>query len=131
MFVSTHWCQNAKIINLTGRLDRSANLGLESNILGAQEAGCQSIVLDFTHVAWVDSAGLGKLFLTYHHLNRKKVKLSIVNPRPDVLDLLNLVAIPSMVPIFKTVEEAVMDPVSQSPKEQPAANGGPSTWNTI
>ena len=123
--------KNAKVINLTGRLDRSANLGLESNILGAQEAGCQSIILDFTHVAWVDSAGLGKIFLTYHHLNRKKVKFSIVNPRPDVLDLLNLVAIPSMVPIYKTVEEAVVGPESPSSEEQPAPNGSQSTWNTI
>ena len=125
MFVSTHWCQNAKVINLTGRLDRSANLGLESNILGAQEAGCQSIILDFTHVAWVDSAGLGKIFLTYHHLNRRKVKFSIVNPRPDVLELLNLVAIPSMVPIYNTVEKALTDLESQMSEEPDKTTGSP------
>ena len=120
MFVSAHWCQDSKVINLTGRLDRSANLGLESNILGAQEEGCKYIILDFTHVAWVDSAGLGKIFLTYHHLNRKKVKFGIVNPRPDVLELLNLVAIPSLVPIYNTVEEALAGLKSQASDEQSA-----------
>lgn len=120
MFVSAHWYQRAKVISLTGRLDRSANLGLETQILGAQEAGCEHIVLDFTHVSWVDSAGLGKLFLAYHHLNRKKVKLSIVNPRKEVLQLLELVAVPSLVSIYPTVAKAVADmpphdPVSSTP----------------
>ena len=128
MFVSTHWCQNAKVINLTGRLDRSANLGLESNILGAQEAGCRCIILDFTHVAWVDSAGLGKIFLTYHHLNRRKVKFSIVNPRPDVLELLNLVAIPSMVPIYNTIEKALAGLESQTSEEPTKTTENSLPW---
>ena len=107
MLVSTHIEKDKVILNLSGRFDKTAKIGLEAAILGAQEIGSRHIILNLTNVSWVDSAGLGKIFLTYHHLNRKKVRISIVNPKPQVKELLEMVNIPSIVPIYETEEEAV------------------------
>ena len=118
MLVSTRVDKDKVILNLSGRFDKTAKIGLEAAILGAQEIGSRHIILNLANVSWVDSAGLGKIFLTYHHLNRKKVRISIVDPKPQVKELLEMVNIPSIVPIYKTEEEAV----SSDTHEAPACN---------
>ena len=107
MFVSTHVKEDIYVITLCGQFGYKAKLGLEVAILGAQEARAKHIILEFSEVSWVDSAGLGKLLLTYHHLNRRKVAISIVNPKPEIREILELVDIPRIVPIYASVEEAI------------------------
>ncbi|RMH33520.1 MAG: anti-sigma factor antagonist [Nitrospirae bacterium] len=107
MFVSTRMNADIYVIALRGQLGHSAKLGLEVAILGAQEAHARHIILDFSDVTWVDSAGLGKLLLTYHHLNRKKVGISIVNPKPEVHEVLELVKLSQIVPIYLSIDDAV------------------------
>ena len=59
-------------------------------------------------LAIIDSRGLGKLFLTYHHLNRQKIRLSIVGPRPLVREMLEFVNFPKLVPIYDSMEDVAM-----------------------
>lgn len=99
--------EDSYVIALRGQLGYKAKLGLEVAILGAQEARARHIILDFSDVTWVDSTGLGKLLLTYHHLNRKKVGISIVNPKPEVREVLELVKLSQLVPIYPSIDDAV------------------------
>lgn len=107
MFITTHANDETYVITLRGQFGHKAKSGLEVAILGAQEARAKHIILEFSEVSWIDSAGLGKLLLTYHHLNRKRVAISIVNPKPDVREILELVDIPRLVPIYSSIEEAM------------------------
>jgi hypothetical protein len=50
---------------------------------------------------------LGKLFLTYHHLNRQNIRLSMVNPRPMVREMLEFVNFPMLVQIYDSLNEIV------------------------
>lgn len=105
--VKEHVHQDTKILELSGRFDYQSKVGIEVAILGAQEIGCRHIVLNFSNITWIDSVGLGQMFLWYNRLKPERIHLSIVSPQAAVRELLELANLPQVVPIFQTEEEAV------------------------
>lgn len=105
--VREHYHHNTKILDLSGRFDVQSKLGLEVAILGAKEMGCQHIVLNFSDITWIDSMGLGQLFLWYHNMRLNHVHLSIVSPQPTVKVLLEAAHLSEIVPIYHSEKEAV------------------------
>ncbi len=55
--VREHVRKDTKVLELSGRFDYDSKLGLEVAILGAQEIGCQHIILNFSNITWIDSMG--------------------------------------------------------------------------
>ncbi len=107
--VSSQSCQQAPlhIISLGTCLDAQAEHLLESAVYQAQEAHGRHILLNLQALTTIDSRGLGKLFLTYHHLNRQHIRLSLVNPRPMIRELLEFVNFPKLVRIYDSMDELV------------------------
>ena len=107
--VSTHPPHSSKlhIITLGACLDGHAEHILESAVCQAEEAHGQHILLDLQALIMIDSRALGKLFLTYHHLNRQNIRLSMVNPRPMVREMLEFVNFPKLVQIYDSLDEIV------------------------
>ncbi len=103
------------IITLGASLDAQAEYLLESAVLQAQEAQGRHILLNLEALHTIDSRGLGKLFLTYHHLNRKRIRLSIVNPRPMVREMLDFVNFPKLVKIYDRMDD-IVDPETKTVK---------------
>ena len=93
------------IITLGACLDAQAEHRLEAAVCQAQEAQGQHILLDLQALTKIDSRGLGKLFLTYHHLNRQNIRLSMVNPSPMVREMLEFVNFQKLVPIYDSLKE--------------------------
>lgn len=99
--------QHMHVITLGTRFDVHAEPALESAVLQVEEAQGKHIILNLQALTMLDSRALGKLFLTYHHLNRKQIRLSIVNPRPAVREILEFVNFPQIVPIYDSVDHVV------------------------
>jgi anti-anti-sigma factor len=95
------------MITLGACLDAHAEHFLESAVYQAQEAQGRHILLNLQALTTIDSRGLGKLFLTYHHLNRRKISLSMVNPRPRVREMLEFVNFTKLVQIYDSMDEVV------------------------
>ena len=95
------------MITLGACLDVKAEHLLESAVYQAQEAQCQHILLNLQALTTIDSRGLGKLFLTYHHLNRQNILLSMVNPRPMVREMLEFVNFTKLVRIYDSLDEVL------------------------
>ena len=95
------------IITLGACLDAQAEHLLESAVYQVQKALGRHILLDLRALPTIDSRGLGKLFLTYHHLNRQNIRLSLVNPRPMVREMLEFVNFPKLVQIYDSLDEIV------------------------
>lgn len=98
---------NMHMITLGACLDAHAEHLLESAVYQAQEAQGRHILLNLQALTTIDSRGLGKLFLTYHHLNRQKISLSMVNPRPIVREMLEFVNFTKLVRIYDSMDEVV------------------------
>jgi anti-anti-sigma factor len=105
--VREHCYHNTKVLDLSGRFDAQSKLGLEVAILGAQEMGCHHIVLNFSDITWIDSAGLGQLFLWYHNMKIHQMHLSIVSPQSAVKNLLESAHLSDIVPIYQSEREAM------------------------
>ena len=98
---------NMHMITLGACLDTQAEHLLESAVYQAQEAQGRHILLNLQALTKIDSRGLGKLFLTYHHLNRQNILLSMVNPRPMVREMLEFVNFTKLVRIYDSLDEVV------------------------
>lgn len=99
--------QHMHIITLGTCFDVHAEPALEEAVLQIQEVQGKHIILNLQALTMLDSRALGKLFLTYHHLTRNSIRLSMVNPRPAVREMLEFVNFPQIVPIYDSVDQVV------------------------
>ena len=104
--IREHYHHTTKIFDLSGRFDVNSKLGLEVAILGAKEMGCHHIILNFSDITWIDSKGLGQLFLWYHNMRLHHIHLSIVSPQSTVKHLLESAHLSEIVPIYQSEQEA-------------------------
>lgn len=95
------------VITFGACFDGSAEPALEAAVLQVQEVQGKHIILNMEALTTLNSRALGKLFLTYHHLNRKQIRLSMVNPKPAVREMLTFVNLPQIVPIYDSIDAVV------------------------
>ena len=99
MLVITHWDKETRILFLSGRFDKTARVPVETALAESEGRSCNQVILDFSKVSSLDSAGIGKLLLLYHSLRKKGVALIVRNPRSSVEGLLHLVNMATLFPI--------------------------------
>ena len=109
----------AQILSFTGRFDKYAKDNLEAAIVRAQETGCHQIILNLACLAWIDSTGLGRILLTHFRVQPQGIRVSLINPTPRVREMLELVRIPDIIPIFDTSEEAMEKQEHRNPNPVP------------
>ena len=101
MLVNTRWNKETQIVLLSGRFDKTARVPVESALAGGEGYPRNQVILDFSNVSSMDSAGIGKVLLLYHSLRKKGVALTVMNPRPVVEELLHLVNLATFIPILQ------------------------------
>jgi len=99
MLVMARWDNETRVLRLSGRFDKSARVPVETALASVERNPCKQVILDFSKVSSMDSAGIGKLLLLYHSLRKRNVVLTVVNPRPAVEELLHLVNLATIIPI--------------------------------
>jgi len=72
--------------------------------LKAEKAG--TLILDFSGVNLVDSAGVGSLIQTYMSFQQSKRKLGFVGMSPRILAVLDITRVRKLLPVFESLEEA-------------------------
>jgi anti-anti-sigma factor len=101
MLVTTRWDKETRTLLLSGRFDKSARVPVETALAAAEDRPCNQVILDFSGVSSMDSAGIGKLLLLYYSLRKKRVALTVMNPRPSVEGLLQMVNLAAFIPIVQ------------------------------
>lgn len=101
MLVMAKWDKETRILLLSGRFDKAARVPVETALAAGEGRLCKHVILDFSRVSSIDSAGLGKLLLLYHSLRKKGSALTVMNPRPSVEELLHLVNLATVIPIVQ------------------------------
>ncbi len=111
MAVSARNIDNAVVLDLTGRFDATAKRDVQDAIDEAMDTGTSHLILNLAGVPLVDSAALGLLAVNHNKFKEKGGKLSLVNPQPEVRLILDMVAMPKLIPSFNSIEEALaIDP---------------------
>ncbi len=107
MAVSARNIENAVVLDLSGRFDAAAKQDVQHAIDEAMDTDASHLILNLAGVPLVDSAALGLLVVNHNKFKEKGGKLSLVNPQPEVRLILDMVAMPKLIPSFNSIEEAI------------------------
>lgn len=107
MLVIEERIQDVQIMTISGRFDHSNEIALNTALDRAEANKLRHVVFNLERVSSIDSAGIGKILITFYRLRQKGIALSLVHPRGEVQELLNLTGISRLIPIFDVNNEAL------------------------
>jgi len=96
-----------QIFRLTGSLDVATSPTLRAALLEAAGHEGHSLIVDLTHLEFLDSTGLGALIGAHRRASEQKGSLRIVAPEGQILRLLRITGLLDVLGVYPTVESAV------------------------
>lgn len=99
--------EGVTILSLKGRLTAGETGAIRAKVDQAIAAGHINIILDLSHVEYVDSTGLGSMVICYTSLKRQGGALKLVNPNKRNVELLALTKLYTVFEVFTEVQDAV------------------------
>lgn len=97
---------NIRSIKLIGRLDIIGTGAIETKFAGYCAGEKPLVVVDLSEVGFLASIGIRLLMLTAKSVFGRGGKLVLLNPNPDVHSVLDVTGIPSIIPIYSSLESA-------------------------
>jgi anti-sigma B factor antagonist len=91
------------IFRLKGPLTLSTLFHLQDKLRESPDA---DTVIDVTEVPYIDSAGLGTILSRWSHTQRTGHKFAVTGVSPRIEVLLEITKVNTVLPMFKTAEEA-------------------------
>jgi len=95
--------QGGLCISLVGHLDSDAASALMDPMVEVIEKweGEKRIFVDLSHLEYIASLGIGMLTMAAVAARKRGIELSLLAPQPSVLHVLELLGIPTYIPIFQ------------------------------
>lgn len=109
---STTESRHGKIILAVSeeRLDASNSADLREKLLALLEEGGQHLVVDLSHVGFIDSSGLGALLSGFKTSNLRSGSLVLAGLQPRVQSMFELTRLHRVFEIFPSVADALGQP---------------------
>ena len=98
---------NVTILKVQGKLDAMSSPELDKRLAGLVENGTRQIALDLAGLEYVSSAGLRVFLSAAKRLQQVQGKLALANLSAQVQQIFDIAGFESILPVFKTVNEAV------------------------
>jgi len=95
------------ILHIEGRIDATSSPELEKQILEVSEVGSGAVLLDFSGVDYVSSAGLRVLLVGVKSLSGSARNLVVAGARDDVMDVIQLTGFHRILTIYGSLESAL------------------------
>ena len=95
------------ILRIKGRLDAISSPTAEKKVFDAINSGRNRLLLDFTGVAYLSSAGMRMLLSTTKKLKSLQGKLIVCNISSNVMDVLRMSGFDHVLEICPSEEEAL------------------------
>jgi len=94
------------VIQATGRLDNNTSAAFEKDLLERVEQGGKLLVLDFSRLTFISSAGLRSVLLVAKKLKAGGGRLALCSLSKPVKEIFDLTGIGALIDIFPTYEAA-------------------------
>ncbi len=124
MQIDQHSQNAAIILRPHGTMDSLVYTQFMSMINQINDPNCETVLIDLIDVYLVDSIMLSGFTQSFRRLNAKGISMALANPQPYVLELLNLVKIQRVVPVYASLDEALCaghcsapSPINQEPSQ--------------
>lgn len=93
-------------VALAGRLDTHTYGDLDAQLGPVLESPIRSLVLDLAGLEYISSAGVRSIFKARKALSARGGKVVVVNPKPQIQKVFDVVKAVPLDEIFSSVEEA-------------------------
>ena len=93
-------------VALAGRLDTHTYADLDEQLGPVLDSSIQSLVLDLAGLDYISSAGVRSIFKARKALATRGGKVVVVNPKPQIQKVFDVVKAVPLDEIFSSVEEA-------------------------
>jgi anti-anti-sigma factor len=94
-----------KTLVLAGRLDHESVEAFDERLEAVLGSTVMVVVFDLAELEYITSAGLRSMFLARKVMSGRGGKCMLVNPQPQVLKVLEIVKVPELGAVFRSVEE--------------------------
>lgn len=94
-----------KTLVLAGRLDHQSVEAFDERLEAVLGSTVMVVVFDLTELEYITSAGLRSMFRARKVMSDRGGKCMLVNPQPQVLKVLEIVKVPELGAVFRSVEE--------------------------
>jgi stage II sporulation protein AA (anti-sigma F factor antagonist) len=99
--------QNSLVVAVSGQVNSLTAIQLGEALQQAAKQGKYRIVLDFSNVEYISSAGLREVISGVQRAQKGGGDLYLVNPSARVMDLLNMTGLYKELTIIPTRDEAI------------------------
>lgn len=99
MHIVEHMNADSTVLTLVGRMDFQERKVFQGAIENATLSKPRKIILKFTHVPFIDSAGIGLLMVAHKSLAQSQIALSLEVPQGYVMDVLTFAKIGKIIAI--------------------------------
>lgn len=97
---------NIRLIKLIGKLDITGVGQIENQFAEYYAGESARVIVDLSQVDFLASIGIRLLTMTAKSLMNRGGKMVLLNPIPDVLQVLEVTGIPAIIPIYSHLESA-------------------------
>ena len=105
MTITSETSEHAVVIRIAGRLDAVAAPELERTCNGQLQTGARRLLIDFTALEYIGSAGLRAILSTGKTLHLSGGALALSGPEGIVKNVLSLAGFCSLFPVYESLEE--------------------------
>lgn len=99
-----------KLVKFDGVLDLLASKDVNRQLLPVIEEGSPFLVVDLSKLEYINSSGIYSLMECYAKTKEKGGYLKLFSPNGRVKEILELVGITKVIPLFETLEQALIAP---------------------
>ncbi|MCU0331714.1 MAG: STAS domain-containing protein [Candidatus Kapabacteria bacterium] len=104
---ASHGSRGTRVISLGGYLDAHTASDLEQMIERTIGDGCVRIIVDFSDLEYISSAGLGVFMVFIEQVRSASGDIKLAAMKPKVFTVFDLLGFPVLFEIYPTVEDAV------------------------
>lgn len=95
------------VVEVAGELDSVTTPAFRACVAKVMDDGAAHLIVDFSHLVFIDSAGLGVLVAAVRRAGRQAVDLVVVCPPGDVARVFFITGLVRALTVYETREEAL------------------------
>ena len=95
-----------RMIKFVGALDLTGSYGIEVEFVRQCQGHNIRVLVDLSEVDYISSIGVHMLVNAARSIARRGGKIALLNPQRDVMNVLELIGIPQIIPIHSDLETA-------------------------
>ena len=107
MQVTTSKLENKTLFAIDGRIDATTAPQLENTMLGKTQEASEAVLVDFSNVEYISSAGLRTMLKLAKLCNSKKLALRLFCLKPNVFEVFKVSGFSGIIKINADLNEAL------------------------